>query len=86
MPMWVWIAIAVGFWFGLPVLLAFALARVLATIGREISEVHEIVSATFPTAEAPEETVQAKRHRAAGRRVTQMVSRTVSRNAEIRDA
>ena len=51
--MWVWIAIAVGLWLVLPVLLAFALARALATIGREISEIHEIVSATVATAEAP---------------------------------
>jgi hypothetical protein len=41
MPMWVWIVIGVGSFLGLSLLVGFALAAILGTIGREISELHE---------------------------------------------
>ena len=39
--MWVWIVIGVGSFLGLSLLVGFALAAILGTIGREISELHE---------------------------------------------
>ena len=39
--MWVWILIAVGSFLGLSGLAGFVLARILGTIGREISELHQ---------------------------------------------
>jgi hypothetical protein len=41
MPMWVWIMIGVGSFLGLSVLMGFALAWVLGTIGRQIGELYE---------------------------------------------
>ena len=41
MPMWVWIVIGVGSFLGLSLLVGFALAAILGTIGREISELHQ---------------------------------------------
>ncbi len=42
MPMWVWIAIGLGSYFSLSIVVAFALARILfGTIGRQSSELHE---------------------------------------------
>jgi hypothetical protein len=41
MPMWVWIAIGVGGFLGLSVLVGLATARVLGLIGRQISEMYE---------------------------------------------
>jgi hypothetical protein len=41
MPMWVWIMIGVGSFLGLSLLVAFALARVLGTIGRQVGELFE---------------------------------------------
>jgi hypothetical protein len=38
MPVWVWIVIGVGSFLGLPLLVGFALAAILGTIGRQISE------------------------------------------------
>jgi type VI protein secretion system component VasF len=40
MPVWFWIAIGVALWLVMSVMLAFVFARVLSTIGREISEMH----------------------------------------------
>ena len=39
--MWVWIVIGVGSFLGLSLLVGFALATILGTIGRQISELHE---------------------------------------------
>jgi hypothetical protein len=41
MPMWVWIVIGVGSFFGLSLLVGLGLAAILGTIGRQISELHE---------------------------------------------
>jgi hypothetical protein len=41
MPMWVWIAIGVGSFLGLSLLVGLGLAAILGTIGRQISELHE---------------------------------------------
>jgi phosphate/sulfate permease len=41
MPMWVWIVIGVGSFLGLSLLVGFVLARILGTLGREISELHQ---------------------------------------------
>jgi len=41
MPMWVWIMIGVGSFLGLLLLMGFALARILGTIGRQISGLYE---------------------------------------------
>jgi hypothetical protein len=41
MPMWVWIMIGVGSFLGLSLLMAFALARILGTIGRQVGEMFE---------------------------------------------
>jgi len=41
MPMWVWIVIGVSSFLGLSLLPVFALAAILGTIGREISELHD---------------------------------------------
>ena len=40
MPMWVWVLIGVGSFLALSVLVGFALALVLGTIGRQISELY----------------------------------------------
>jgi len=39
--MWVWIMIGVGSFLGLSLLMAFALARILGTIGRQIGGLYE---------------------------------------------
>ena len=39
--MWVWIAIGVGSFLGLSLLVGLGLAAILGTIGRQISELHE---------------------------------------------
>jgi hypothetical protein len=41
MPMWMWIVIGLGSFLGLSLILGFALARILGTIGLQISEMHE---------------------------------------------
>ena len=41
MPMWVWIMIGVGSFLGLSLLVGFALAAILGTIGRQISELQQ---------------------------------------------
>jgi hypothetical protein len=41
MPMWVWIAIGVGSFLGLSLLLGLMLAGILGTIGRQISELQQ---------------------------------------------
>jgi hypothetical protein len=41
MPMWVWIVIGVGSFLGLSLVVGFALAAILGTIGRQISELHQ---------------------------------------------
>lgn len=47
--MWVWIAIALGSFVGLSLIIGFAVARILGTIGREISELYETEDwATLP--------------------------------------
>lgn len=39
--MWVWVAIGLGSFFSLSIVVGFAVARILGTIGRQISELHE---------------------------------------------
>ena len=39
--MWVWIMIGVGSFLGLSLLMGFALARILGTIGRQIGGLYE---------------------------------------------
>jgi hypothetical protein len=41
MPMWVWIAIGVGSFLCLSLLVGFAFARILGSIGRQISDLYE---------------------------------------------
>jgi hypothetical protein len=41
MPMWVWIMIGVGSFLCLSLLMGFALARILGTIGRQIGGLYE---------------------------------------------
>jgi hypothetical protein len=41
MPMWGWIAIGVGSFVGLSVIVGFALARILGTIGRQVGALYE---------------------------------------------
>jgi hypothetical protein len=41
MPMWIWIVIGIGSFVGLSLLIGFAFAQILGTIGREISELYE---------------------------------------------
>ncbi len=68
--MWVWIAIAFGSFVGPSVIVGFAVARILGTIGRGISEFYETEDwATLPPTraakevreEAPEEVEEPKR-------------------------
>jgi hypothetical protein len=42
MPMWFWIMIGVGSFLGLSLLIGLAVARILGTIGREISGLYEM--------------------------------------------
>ena len=39
--MWIWIVIGLGSFVGLSLLIGFAFARILGTIGREIGELYE---------------------------------------------
>jgi len=56
MPMWVWIAIAFGSFVGPSVIVGFAVARILGTIGRGISEFYETEDwATLPPTRAAKE-------------------------------
>jgi hypothetical protein len=41
MPMWVWIVIGVGSFLGLSLVVGFAVAVILGTIGRQISEMQQ---------------------------------------------
>jgi hypothetical protein len=41
MPMWVWIMTGVGSFLGLSLLVGFALARILGTIGRQIGGLYQ---------------------------------------------
>jgi hypothetical protein len=54
MPMWVWIAIGLGSFFGLSLVAGFAIARILRAIGRQISELYETDEwAMMPPSRAP---------------------------------
>ncbi len=54
--MWVWIAIAFGSFVGPSVIVGFAVARILGTIGRGISEFYETEDwATLPPTRAAKE-------------------------------
>ena len=54
--MWVWIAIGVGSFLGLSVLMGLALAGILGTIGRQISELQQTDEwTTLPPTRAREE-------------------------------
>jgi hypothetical protein len=74
MPMWIWIVIGVGSFLGLSVVVGFALALILGTIGRQISEMQASEGwATLPPTRAskdlkeqqPEE-VEQGRHASVG--------------------
>jgi hypothetical protein len=41
MPMWMWIVIGLGAFLGLSLLVGLVLARILGTIGLQLSEMHE---------------------------------------------
>ena len=54
--MWIWIVIGVGSFLGLSLLVVFAVAAILGTIAREISELHETDDwALVPPTRAPKE-------------------------------
>jgi hypothetical protein len=54
--MWVWIVIGVGSFLGLSLLVGFALATILGTIGRQISELQQTDDwATLPPTRASNE-------------------------------
>lgn len=56
MPMWVWIAIGLGSFFSLSIVVVFAVARILGTIGREVSELYEMETwSSMPPARALED-------------------------------
>jgi hypothetical protein len=56
MPMWFWIAIGLGSFVLLSLVVAFAVARILGTIGREISELYGTEDwATLPPSRASRE-------------------------------
>jgi hypothetical protein len=58
MPMWVWIVIGVSSFLGLSLLVGFALAAILGTISREISELHDDWAMLPPTRASKEVTEQ----------------------------
>jgi hypothetical protein len=61
MPMWVWIAIGLGSFLGLSLLVGLALARILGTIGRQISELYETEQwAMQPPTRASREGIEAR--------------------------
>jgi hypothetical protein len=56
MPMWVWVAIGVGSFLGLSILLAFGFARFLGMLGRQVSEMYETENwAALPPTRASKE-------------------------------
>jgi hypothetical protein len=56
MPMWVWIAIGLGSFLGLSLTVGIALARILGTIGRQVSDLYETEGwATVPPTRASKE-------------------------------
>jgi hypothetical protein len=59
MPMWIWIAIGVGSFLGLSLLVALGVAAILGAIGRQISELHQTDDwATLPPTRALIETTE----------------------------
>ena len=57
--MWVWIVIGVGSFLGLSLLVGFALAWILGTIGRQISELYETDDwATLPPTRGSKEAAE----------------------------
>jgi hypothetical protein len=62
MPMWVWIVIGVGSFLGVSLLVGFALAAILGTIGRQISQLHETDDwAMLPPTRASKEVMEQQR-------------------------
>jgi hypothetical protein len=62
MPMWVWIAIGVGSFLVLSLLVGLALARILGTIARKTSELYENeVWSTLPPTRMSEDVTQTER-------------------------
>jgi hypothetical protein len=52
MPVWVWIVVGLGSFLVLSLLVGLALARILGTIGRRISELHETGDWALPPTRA----------------------------------
>jgi hypothetical protein len=77
MPMWIWIVIGVGSFLGLSLLVGFALAAILGTIGRQISELHETDDWAMlpPTRASKEVTEQQSEEHAKSSRVDRLMHR-----------
>jgi hypothetical protein len=75
MPMWVWIVIGVSSFLGLSLLVGFALAAILGTIGREISELHDDWAMLPPTRASKEVTEQQPEAQATSSRVDRLTQR-----------
>jgi hypothetical protein len=75
MPMWVWIVIGVGSFLGLSFLVGFALAAILGTIGRQISELHHTDDWAMlpPTRASKEVEVQQAEEQATSSRVDRLM-------------
>jgi len=63
--MWVWIAIALGSFLALSLIVGLAFARILGTIGRAVSELYETEDwATMPPTRAASEAREEEREKA----------------------
>lgn len=75
--MWVWIVIGLGSFLALSLLVGFTLARVLGTIGRQVSELYEIEDwATLPPTRASKVVKEQQVGRAGTRRSVEVALRT----------
>jgi hypothetical protein len=73
MPMWVWIVIGAGSFLGLSLLVGFALAAILGTIGRQISELQQTDDwTTLPPTRALHEVNEQPEEQASSARVDQV--------------
>jgi hypothetical protein len=76
MPMWIWIVIGVGSFLGLSLLVGLALAAILGTIGRQISELHETDDwAMLPPTRASKEVTEQSEEHAKSSRVDRLMHR-----------
>jgi hypothetical protein len=72
MPMWVWIVIGVGSFLGLSLLVGFAVAAILGTIGRQTSELHDDWAMLPPTRASKEAKEQQPEEQATSSRVDRL--------------